>query len=108
MATANPLILSKFRAALDALYGRRIERIVLYGSRARDDAREDSDYDVAVFSDGISSAKERWQEVDRISLAASNITTETGGVIHAMPYQAGSYKEHTPLMHELRREDIDL
>jgi hypothetical protein len=29
MATANPLILTKFRAALQALYGERIERIVL-------------------------------------------------------------------------------
>ncbi len=42
-------ILKRFRAALDALYGGRIERVVLYGSRARGDAREDSDYDIAVF-----------------------------------------------------------
>ena len=48
MATVNP-VLTKFRAALDKLYGDRIERIVLYGSRARGDARPDSDYDVAVF-----------------------------------------------------------
>jgi uncharacterized protein len=105
MATANPLILSKFRAALDRLYGKRIERVVLYGSRARGDARPDSDYDVAVF---LKDLDNRWAEADRIALAASNITTETGEVIHAMPYRAGSYKERTPLMHELRREGIDL
>ncbi|MBV5347741.1 nucleotidyltransferase domain-containing protein, partial [bacterium] len=80
MATANPLILSKFRAALDALYGERIERVVLYGSRARGDARPDSDYDVAVFLEDLDN---RWAEADRIALAASNITTETGEVIHA-------------------------
>ncbi len=45
---ADP-ILARFRAALDALYGARIERVVLYGSRARGDHREDSDYDIAVF-----------------------------------------------------------
>jgi uncharacterized protein len=105
MATANPLILSKFRAVLDTLYGKRIERVVLYGSRARGDARPDSDYDVAVFLEDLD---DRWAEADRIALAASNITTETGEVIHAMPYRAGSYKERTPLMHELRREGIDL
>ncbi len=105
MATANPLILSKFRAALDTLYGKRIERIVLFGSRARGDARPDSDYDVAVFLEDLDN---RWAEADRIALAASHITTETGEVIHAMPYRAGSYKERTPLMHELRREGIDL
>ena len=38
MATVNP-VLTKFRAALDKRYGDRIERIVLYGSRARGDVR---------------------------------------------------------------------
>jgi predicted nucleotidyltransferase len=46
--TEDP-ILKRFRAALDALYGDRIERVVLFGSRARGDARADSDYDLAVF-----------------------------------------------------------
>ena len=37
--------LARFRAALAEVYGARIERIVLYGARARGDARPDSDYD---------------------------------------------------------------
>jgi len=32
---ADDPILKRFRAALDALYGDRIERVVLFGSRAR-------------------------------------------------------------------------
>ena len=60
---ADDPILKRFRAALDTLYGDRIERVVLFGSRARGDAREDSDYDVAVF---LKSLADRWQEVDRI------------------------------------------
>ncbi|MGD0959504.1 MAG: nucleotidyltransferase domain-containing protein [Methylomonas sp.] len=105
MANANLLILSKFRAALDGLYGNRIERVVLYGSRARGDARSDSDYDIAVF---LNDLVDRWAESDKIALAASNIISETGEVIHAMPYPAGAYEERTPLMGELRREGIDL
>ena len=31
-------ILSRFRVALDEMYGDRIARVVLYGSRARGDA----------------------------------------------------------------------
>jgi hypothetical protein len=42
-------ILIRFRAALADAYGKRIERVVLFGSRARGDARADSDYDIAVF-----------------------------------------------------------
>jgi len=105
MATANPIVLSKFRAALNELYGDRIERVVLYGSRARGDAREDSDYDVAVF---LKDLDDRWAEMGKIAIAADDILDATGAVIHAMPYQAGSYQERTPLMHELRREGIDL
>ncbi len=39
---ADP-ILTRFRAVLDDLYGSRLERVVLFGSRARGDARPDSD-----------------------------------------------------------------
>ena len=105
MATANPIVLSKFRAALDALYGDRIERVILFGSRARGDALPDSDYDVAVFLKDLS---DRWAEADKIALIATNVLDATGEVIHAMPYRAGSYQERTPLMHELRREGLDL
>jgi predicted nucleotidyltransferase len=105
ITAANPVILKKFRAALDKLYGSRIERVVLYGSRARGDAQPDSDYDVAVF---LKDLADRWAEADRIAIAATEILSETGAVIHAMPYRAGSYQERTPLMHELRREGVDL
>jgi predicted nucleotidyltransferase len=105
MASANPLILTKFRAAIDGLYGNRVERVVLFGSRARGDAQEDSDYDVAVF---LKDLNDRWAEADKIALAAMNVFDETGALIHAMPYREGAYQERTPLMHEVRREGIDL
>jgi predicted nucleotidyltransferase len=47
-SAADP-ILMRFRAALAELYCGRLERVVLFGSQARGDARGDSDYDVAVF-----------------------------------------------------------
>ena len=42
-------VLARFRAAPDDIYGDQLERVVLFGSCARGDARPDSDYDVAVF-----------------------------------------------------------
>ncbi|HEX3984661.1 MAG TPA: nucleotidyltransferase domain-containing protein [Acidisoma sp.] len=104
-AVADP-ILKRFRAALDELYGDRIERVVLFGSRARGDAHEDSDYDVAVF---LKDLTDRWPELDRLADLGTNILHETGELVHAMPYRAGSYNdERMPLMHEIRADGIDL
>jgi uncharacterized protein len=104
-APALDPVLKRFRAALDALYGDRLERVVLFGSRARGDAREDSDYDVAVFLKGLAN---RWQEVDRIVPVVTEILYSDGAFIHAMPHRAGSYRDRTSLMREIRREGIDL
>jgi predicted nucleotidyltransferase len=98
-------ILKRFRAALDELYGDRIERVLLYGSRARGDHREDSDYDVAVFLHDLDNRRD---EVRRIVPVIVDIIDDTGVVIHAMPYRAGSYNDRTSLMRELRIEGVDL
>jgi hypothetical protein len=47
-ATTDP-VLARFRTAVTDLYGDRLTRVVLYGSRARGDHQPDSDYDIAVF-----------------------------------------------------------
>lgn len=104
MASVDP-VLTRFRAALDRAYGARIERVVLFGSRARGDARPDSDYDVAVFLNDLA---DRWSEADRIAGIASDLMDETGAFVHAMPYRAGAYQERTPLMAEIRREGREL
>ena len=101
---ADP-ILPRFRAALRALYGDRLERLVLFGSRARGDAGPDSDYDFAVFLRGLT---DRWQEVRRLSAIETEILAETGAFIHSMPYAAGAYRHRTPLMHEIRQDGVDL
>jgi predicted nucleotidyltransferase len=105
-AAINDPILKRFRAALDELYGDRIERVVLFGSRARGDAHEDSDYDVAVF---LKDLIDRWPELDRLADLGTDILHDTGELVHAMPYRAGSYNdERVPLMHEIRADGIDL
>jgi predicted nucleotidyltransferase len=101
---AEDPILKRFRARLDALYGGRIERLLLFGSRARGDAHPDSDYDVAVF---LKDYADRWQEIDRIIPVVTDIIDDTGAVIHAMPYPAGAYEDRTSLMREIRLEGVD-
>ena len=80
-------------------------RAVLFGSRARGDARPDSDYDVAVF---LREMGDRFAEMDRLADLSTDILDEMGEFIHAMPYRAGSYAEQTPLMHVIRSNGVDL
>jgi predicted nucleotidyltransferase len=100
-------ILTRFRAALDEIYGPRVERVVLFGSRARGDAGPDSDYDVAVFLRDY--APGTTTELYRLADLSTAILDETGEFIHAMPYPAGSYNDpRMPLMYAIRTEGIDL
>lgn len=98
-------ILTRIREALDALYGERLERVVLFGSRARGEANADSDYDVAVFLDALS---DRWAELDRLAALRVRLIDETGAFFDIKPYRAGAWRDRTPLMHEVRREGRDL
>ena len=104
---ANP-ILAKFRAALTEMYGERLERVVLFGSRARGDAQPDADYDVAVFLKGMNGASDRWTELHKLAALRVKFIDDTGAFFDAKPYPAGAYRERSPLMHEIRREGLDL
>ena len=103
-ALSDP-VLKRFRAALDQIYGERIERVVLFGSRARGDAHDDSDYDIAVFLHDLT---DRWRELDRLADLRIDILDETEAFIDAKPYPAGAYLERTSLMREIRRDGVDL
>ncbi|HEY3638770.1 MAG TPA: nucleotidyltransferase domain-containing protein [Rhizomicrobium sp.] len=101
---AENTILTRFRRSVDEIYGARIERVVLFGSRARGDARPDSDYDVAVF---VRDPDEFWDELGKLAHITTDILNDTGAVISAKPFRAGAYRERTPLMAEIRNEGRD-
>jgi uncharacterized protein len=103
----NTPILKRFRAALGEMYGDRLERVVLYGSGARRDTHEESDYDVAVF---LRDMPDRIAELYRLAdLSTKIIVEEDGPFIHAMAYAAGSCNDpRMPLMYAIRAEGIDL
>jgi uncharacterized protein len=98
-------VLTRFRTAVLKIYGNRVQRMVLYGSRARGEARPDSDYDIAVFIKDLAASDD---EMGRLADLETDILYETGAVINAMPYPAGTYQDRTSLMREIRRDGIDL
>jgi predicted nucleotidyltransferase len=110
MATTTPTndpVLVRLRKALNEMYGDRLERVVLYGSRARGDGRPDSDYDIAVFLKSLPNS-ERWAELDRLAMLRVELLDETGAFFDAKAYATDAYVERSSLMHEIRREGIDL
>jgi predicted nucleotidyltransferase len=104
-APTDDLPLVRLREALAGTYGNKIDRVVLFGSRARGDARPDSDYDVAVF---LNNPGELWDDLGTLSHITTTILNETGAVISAKPFPAGAHRDRSPLMHEIRTDGLDL
>ena len=103
-AVADP-VLKRFRAELATMYGAQLARVVLFGSRARGEAREDSDYDIAVF---LTELPDRWAERYRLADLRLKMLDETGAFFEARPYATSEIESRTPLMGDIRREGIDL
>lgn len=101
---ADP-VLARFRDAVRAIYGDRVERVVLFGSRARGDHGPGSDYDIAVFM------HQPWptpEERDRLARIETELLRERGALISAIHLEAGSHVARTLFMHEVRKDGIDL
>jgi predicted nucleotidyltransferase len=98
-------ILESFREALAELYGSELDRVVLFGSRARGDANEDSDYDIAVFLKHIADLRPEW---DRLADLRVRFLDAGGPFIDAIPFHVSDYDKRTPLMHEIRKDGVTL
>jgi predicted nucleotidyltransferase len=98
-------VLGRFRSEIERAYGPRLERAIFYGSRAPGDARDDSDYDIAVFLHDVG---DREEEMDRLADIGTDILYDAGKLVHARPYRAGAYRDRTPLMLEIRRDGVDI
>jgi predicted nucleotidyltransferase len=101
----NDPILRRYRSALQTLYGDTIDRVVLFGSRARGEALPNSDYDIAVF---LKSMPDRWAELNRLADLRIDFLVDFDAFFDAKPYAATAYQDRTPLMREIRRDGVAL
>ena len=103
--TRTDPVLERFRQALAELYGPGLDRVVLFGSRARGDATAESDYDVAVFLKDMPDRRVEWR---RLADLRVRFLDEGGPFFEAIPFQTSDYQKQTPLMHEIRRDGLTL
>ncbi len=99
---ADP-VLQRFKTALQDMYGDQIDRIVLFGSRARGEGRADSDYDVAVF---LKSLPDRWAQQTRLADLRVMFLDQDGVFFDAKAFPSVAYEEATPLMHDIRQDGL--
>ena len=104
-AIAIDPVLVRFRGALLELYGPALDRVVLFGSRARGDATPESDYDVAVFLKGVDNLM---PEFNRLADLRVQFLDREGAFFQAIPFRASAYGEPTPIMHEIRSDGLTI
>ena len=101
----HPAVL-RFRDAARHQFADRLERIVLYGSRARGDHRPDSDYDIAIFVRDLDNAYTEYTALAGLAMQALAVDDiEINAALHpADAWRAGA----SPLMRAIRREGREL
>ncbi len=97
-------ILTELRRRLQALYGPRLARLVLFGSQARGDAEPRSDIDILVVLHGAVTPGE---EIARTGAVAAELSLEYDTVISCTFVSADRYlTEQSPLLLNVRREGV--
>ncbi|TAE58649.1 MAG: nucleotidyltransferase domain-containing protein [Nostocales cyanobacterium] len=100
------LILQEIKQSLCNLYQDQLEAIILYGSQAREDAKEFSDIDILVV---LKSEINPYHEIDRTSQIISAICLNHDIVISRHFISSTKFEnENTPFNYNVKKEGIFL
>lgn len=95
-----------FRRAVEEAFGDKVERVVLFGSRARGDARPDSDWDVAVFLKEGAETFKTLRTLSGIAVDVGEFSDER--FIQPVPLDAANDYEGVELIRHIQEEGIEV
>lgn len=103
--------LHRFARALEQTYGARLRRILVFGSRARNEAAPDSDIDVAVVVESMSGR--RYDERMLMTDLAYEIRLDTGRDIQAWPLTLAEWEgvephPNPPFLANIKRDAVEI
>jgi uncharacterized protein len=101
----NQDIITFLKTQLQAAFGARLKKVILFGSRARGDADEDSDYDVLVLLENRMNA-----DNDVLADIAVSGLLEFEAVLSLFPFPSDSLERYPfePMFINIRKEGIAL
>lgn len=105
LTPAEHVLLARVKRALRERYGDRLRQVILFGSRARGDARQDSDWDIAVVLEGYDGGL---GEILALSKLGHDLMTETGDIVSIKPFTAEDVSARTIFMRHLQMDGVAL
>jgi predicted nucleotidyltransferase len=95
-------LLAELRTELQALYGERLERLLLFGSQARGDATPESDVDVMVVLRG---EIDTGQEIERFTELRAELSLAYDTILSMVFVSLERYShENSPFLLNVKRE----
>jgi predicted nucleotidyltransferase len=92
----------EYKRRVAGAFNGRVVKVVLYGSRARGDARPDSDWDIAVFLEGEPSS----DDLNRLADLGTDLLYETGQFIQPLPIASRRLEEQSRLLRAIQSEGV--
>jgi predicted nucleotidyltransferase len=114
--TTHPEILNQYRQALLTHFPRQIQRLILFGSQARDEATPESDIDVLVVVNweeeplgrgryAAPFGDPRWRRMVEL---AYDLSLEYGVTLSPVVMSEKRFNRWSPLTHRIQREGIEV
>jgi len=97
---ADAEILTLVKAELTKTFGDRIDKIVLFGSRAKARARANSDYDIALF---LKDMRDLGEDARQIGPITDWLQDNKGVLVRIQPLRCESWNDRSiPLIDDIR------